>query len=142
MTTRQKLELELSELRQSINDLLAVESDKLSDEQRADLEAKTGRIQHAEVEFRAAIVSEETIVQTVTGEEAVDSEKREVLQLRSKSSITSYVKAAVEMRSVGGPEAEFNAALKIGGDQFPLALLAPENVKPRTRTFQPISKPG
>ena len=98
MTTRQKLELELSELRQSINDLLAVESDKLSDEQRADLEAKTGRIQHAEVEFRAAIVSEETIVQTVTGEEAVDSEKREVcsygLSLRSRPTSRPQLKCA------------------------------------------------
>ena len=58
--------------------------------------------------------------------EGVDSEARERLELRSKSSVVNYVKAACEMRSVSGPEAEFNSALSMGADQFPLELLAPE----------------
>ena len=55
-----------------------------------------------------------------------DPELREVAELRSKSSVVSYVQAALEMRSLNGPEAEFNAALKMGSHQFPLEMLVPE----------------
>ena len=55
-----------------------------------------------------------------------DAASREVAELRSKSSVTSYIKAAAEMRSVDGAEAEFNSALGMARDQFPLTLLTPE----------------
>ena len=55
-----------------------------------------------------------------------DAETREVAELRAKSSVSSYVKAAVEMRSVDGAERELNAALNMGANEFPLTLLAPE----------------
>ena len=56
MTKRQKLQLEQSEKRQKINELLGL--DELSDEQRGDLDTLTKRMQHIEVEMRAAIVVE------------------------------------------------------------------------------------
>ena len=56
MTKRQKLQIEQSELRQKINALLGL--DELTDEQRAEMEAHTTRMQTLEPELRAAIVSE------------------------------------------------------------------------------------
>ena len=38
------------------------------------------------------------------------------------------------MRSVSGPEAEFNSALSMGSDQFPLELLAPPEKRQTTGT--------
>ena len=133
MTTKQKLELELSELRQSINHLLAIEPDKLTEEQRGELATKTTRIQNAEVEFRAAVVADPgpEITETRTDETA---EGRELRSLRGKVEFNHYIEAAVEKRSVEGPELEFNQALKIGAHKFPLELLAPAPVEERATT--------
>ena len=56
MTKRQKLTIEASEKRQRLNELLAL--DELTDEQRAELETLSKRMQHIEVELRAAITAE------------------------------------------------------------------------------------
>lgn len=58
MTSRQRLELELSSLRSSINDLLSVEPEALTEEQRGELDTQTTRIQAAEVEYRGAVAAE------------------------------------------------------------------------------------
>ena len=54
-----------------------------------------------------------------------DAETRERTELRNKVKFSSYVAAAIEQRSADGAEAEFNAALGIAGNRFPLELLAP-----------------
>ena len=124
MTRKQKLELELSELRQSINDLLAIESDKLTEEQRAELDTKTTRIQLAEVEFRAAVVADPGPEITESRAEGT-AEDRELRELRATVGLSRYIEAASEKRAVDGAELEFNQALKIGAHKFPLELLAP-----------------
>ena len=57
--------------------------------------------------------------------EGLDTEDRERLELRSKVRMSSYIVAAVEQRAAIGPEHEYNAALGISGNRFPLELLAP-----------------
>ena len=74
--------------------------------------------------LQAAVDAEQKAGEVVTPTDS--SETREVVELRSKSSVTSYVKAAIEMRSVDGAEREYNSALNLGADQFPLELLVPE----------------
>ena len=120
MTAKHRIQLEQSKLRETINRLLGLA--EMTDEQRGELTTATERGTALEVELRAAIIAEPEV--TIT--EGVDSEARERLELRSKSKVVNYVKAAAEMRSVNGPEAEFNSALSMGADQFPLELLAPE----------------
>ena len=120
MTAKQRIQLEMSSLRQTINGLLG--QTEMTDEQRGELTVATERGTALEVELRAAIIAEPEV--TIT--EGVDSEARERLELRSKSQVVNYVKSAVEMRAVSGPESEYNAALGMGADQFPLELLAPE----------------
>ena len=59
------------------------------------------------------------------GETVGDAEDRERAELRSKAKLGGYVAAAIEQRSADGAEAEYNAAVGIAGNRFPLELLAP-----------------
>ena len=129
MTTKQRLQVEQSEKRQAINDLLA--KDELSDEQRTELDTLTKRAQAIETELRAAIVAEGTEPEKP---ESGDAEEREFRQLRDRVQVADYIEAALEMRAVDGAALEFNQAVKIGGDRFPLALLAPDEVEHRAKT--------
>ena len=123
MTPAQTIQIRLSECRQRLNELLGVET--RSDEQTTEMESLTNEVSTKEPALRAALAAEPD-PQTTTIVDTSDPEQREVAELRSRSSVTSYVQAALEMRSVDGAEREFNAALSMGADQFPLALLVPE----------------
>ena len=115
MTPTQRLQIEQSEKRQKINDLLAVED--LKDERRNELDALTKRMQHLEVELRAALVVEG---EPEIRDTQVDAEARERLALRARVQVTDYVSAAIEMRSAVGAAAEYNAALEIPANHFPM----------------------
>ena len=128
MTLTQRIQLEQSKLRETINRLLGLA--EMTEEQRGELTVATERATALEVEYRAALLVEPEV--TIT--EGVDAEARERLELRGKSQVVNYVKAACEMRSVSGPEAEFNSALSMGADQFPLELLAPPEKRETTGT--------
>lgn len=117
MTPSQRLRMEQSEKRQKINELLAL--DELNDDQRGELETLTKRMQNLEVELRAAIVVEEESEKRALETEP-DAEMRERLELRSKASLTGYLKAALAGRTASGAEAELQAAA--GVDQIPLEL--------------------
>ena len=121
MLKSQTLALRASEIRTKLAALSGAEGD-LSDEARAEI--GTLRTEYVDVETRFQAASTVEDVREV--ETAESSEGREVIELRAKSSISSYMAAAVEMRAINGPEAEFNSALGMGMDRFPLALLAPE----------------
>lgn len=112
MTKRQKLQLEQSEKRQRLNELLGL--DELTDEQRAELETLTKRMQQIEVEMRAAIVAE--------GEEEAearglfgpgDGESAEVRQLLGTVTLADYLGPATAGAAVEGRAAELNGALKL-----------------------------
>lgn len=115
MTPKQKLQLEQSEKRQKINDLLAKES--VTDEERAELDALTKRMQEIEPELRAAIVAEGEEEQRAAAQfgEGLDTEARERLALRSKASLTSYLRAAMSGKQVAGAEAELREAAGVDG---------------------------
>ncbi len=105
--------------------------DSLSDEQRSELDTIETGTPDLERQLRAAqvAVEGEEAEQRAAGEAARqpegDAEARERAELRRKVRLSGYVTAAVEQRSAGGAEAEFNAALGIAGNRFPLELLAP-----------------
>ena len=131
MTAAQTLELRSSAIRSRLNVINNLAADAYTDEIRSESDALTTEFTDVETRHRAAMViesDERQVAEREAGElgDLGDPELREVAELRSKSSVTSYVKAAVEMRSVDGVEREFNAALGMGANEFPLALLAPE----------------
>ena len=123
MLKSQELTIKLSEKRQRINDLLDLET--RTDEQTNELDDLTKNIQRHEVEYRAAVVAEDAALDDARDLFDDDGEKAELRQLRGKVSVSNYTKAAIEGRqAASGAEAEFNAALNIGADAFPLLLLA------------------
>ena len=121
MTKSQKLQLEQSTRRQRINELLGKED--MSAEERAELGTLTGRMQEIEVEYRAALVAEDSDLDKAraeAGNNGIDAETRERVELRSKANLSNYLLAAARGRMVGGPEAELCAAAGVQG--IPLEL--------------------
>ena len=126
MKASQRVALEMSEKREALNALLAVE--ELSDEQRAELGTLTTRMQHLEVEARAAIMAEGEI--TVTRTVATDDEDRELRSLIDRANVGSIFEAALEHRSTNGVEAELQAHFHLSANAIPLALLETRAVTP------------
>ena len=122
MTILQKLQLRQSEIRQAINTLLG--NDSRTDEQGQELEKLTGEGQGLEVELRAAIVAApdpETTDRLWHGDE--DPEQRERLELRSKTGLADYLRAAAGGTSVSGAAKEFAAACNVPDvGHVPMAL--------------------
>ena len=138
MTKRQRVELELSSKRSAINAALA--KDELSDEERSALDADSKRAQELEVELRACIVSGEGEPKLV-GEDGLDAEQRERLQLRRKASVLNYLTAYTQGRVVDGAEQELSAAAQVGAGRIPLEIfdLPAEN---RTESRADVTTPA
>ena len=124
MLKSQTLALRASEIKVRLVEIAGAEGE-LGDEVKTELTELRNEAKDVELRWQAATTAE-GVTETVESPTEGTPEQREVVELRSKSSVSSYVNAAVEMRSVEGPEAEYNAALGMGMDRFPLALLAPE----------------
>ena len=114
-----KLRVEQSELHQRIRDLNALET--LTDEQRAELDAATRRVQAIEIEVRAALVSESESERVETRDASnLTPEQRERLELRGQANLGAYVAAAISGRQVAGAEAELQQAAGVPGIPFEL----------------------
>ena len=94
--------------------------DAFTAEIRAESETLQTEFADTEVKYRAAVVGESEAEKRALGTEP-DAEKRERRELRSKASLGAYLRAALAGRRVDGPEAELQAAAKIG-DGIPLEL--------------------
>ena len=133
MTDAQKRHRDLRERQSKERGRMAELSrvDSLTDENRAELDTIEGGTADLERQIRAATIAVETeeSEQRAAGNAARqpegDAEDRERADLRAKVKLTGYVSAALEQRSADGAESEYNAALGIAGNRFPLELLAP-----------------
>ena len=123
MRKSQQIQLEQSRLREAVNDALS--KDKLTDPEREEMEKGTKRLQETEGELRAAITLEAAEDAELRNEFTDDPETREFRALETRSNVGLYVSAAMSGGRVGGAELEFNQALKLPEDHFPLRLLAP-----------------
>ena len=119
MTVLQKLQVRQSEIREQLNTLLGLET--RTEAQDTELTELTGEGQAIEPEIRAAIVAapdEQTVV-TPTG----DPEHRERLELRNRTGLADYLRAAAGGTSVSGAAKEYAAACKIPDvGHVPMAL--------------------
>ena len=128
MTPRQKLQIEQSEKRQKINELLGL--DELSDEQRGELDTFTKRMQQIEVELRAAIAAEGEAEAEARGLFGPgDGEAAETRRLLDSVTLADYLNPAAAGGGIEGRAAEVNAALKVpaagkaGGVAMPWEVL-------------------
>ena len=133
MTKAQKRLRELRERQSKERQKMAelAMADTLTDEQRSALDEIEAGTPDLERQLRAAeiAVADEETEQRAAGADARqpegDAEDRERAELRAKIRMAGYIAAAVEQRSAVGAEAEYNAAVGIAGNRFPLELLAP-----------------
>ena len=133
MTKRQKLTIEASEKRQRLNELLAL--DELTDEQRAELETLSKRMQQIEVEMRAAVTAEaadEAEARGLFGNNG-DGEPAETRRLLETVTLGDYLAPAGAGAAIEGRARELNEALQSplsgpgGGVAVPWeVLLTPE----------------
>ena len=102
-------------------------AESLDDETRAELDRIEAGTADVERQIRAATVAvdaeQDGERRDVSPED--DAEARELRELRERVGMGEYVAAAAEQRSADGAAKEYNQALGIAGNRFPLALLAP-----------------
>ena len=132
MNNKQKIEFRRIQITDRLNEILLLEGEAYdkaikAEEKTLHEESATLGQRYCSVLLTEPDPDEKTDI-------GVDSEERERLALRGRSSVVSYVKAAIEMRSVSGAEAEYNTALGMGADQFPLEMLAPAEERATTDT--------
>ena len=140
MTTKQKLELEQSEKRQKINELLGKE--EKTEQELNELQDLTKRMQELEIETRAAIVSEGEEESRKLGEHHQgDGESAEIRSLFNQVSLNDYLVSASAGTGLDGAAKELNEALKTpvlgasGGVAIPYAvLLERRNSEPEVET--------
>ena len=134
MTAKQKAELRASEIRKRLAALGGIEDQ--TDETRAEIDKLRTEYQDVETRVQALTVAGDEPEPSTETRKAGDgdTEARERAELRSKIALSGYVAAALEGRAAGGAEAEFNAAIGIGADRFPLELLAPPEERATTDT--------
>ena len=134
MTKKQRIELRLSEVRKRLNEISDLEGDALTDEIRSEADTLKSEFGDLETRFQAATIAEPDPAPEVRETTDEDAEAKERRELRAKVKLSGYVSAAVEQRSAVGAEAEYNAALGIAGNRFPLELLAPAEERAVTGT--------
>ena len=132
MTILQKLQVRQSEIRESINKLLG--NDSRSETEQGELEKLTAEAQKLEPEIRAAILVEPDPETTIT--KTSDSETRERAELRSKTGIADFLRAAAGGAAVTGAAAEYAESLGIPSvGHLPMALLERTTPTPETRAI-------
>ena len=122
MTNVQKLQLRLSEIRQRLNELSALDSP--GDEHRTEMDTLTGEYRAKETQWRAAVVAEADEPERRTD----DGEGAERRALEGRVELRQYLHAAANGAPLDGAEAELNAALDIrgaGGVAVPWEALLP-----------------
>ena len=96
--------------------------DELTDETRSEIDALRLEYRDTETRIQALTIGEDTPTPVETRD---DGEGREIQELRERVTLSSYINAARELRSVDGAEREFNQHLGMSSDMFPLEMLAP-----------------
>ncbi|MDD9984849.1 MAG: phage major capsid protein [Spirochaetaceae bacterium] len=122
MTTTQRLQLRLSEIRQKLNELSA--KDELTDGEQDEMRSLTAEYPKLEERHRAALVAEDADEQRAaedTGDQ-MDTEQRERIDLRSKAQLTGYLERFLRGKRTDGAEAELQAAAGVSDAGIPIEL--------------------
>ena len=144
MTQSQKLALRLSEIRQKLNELSAIEAP--TDEQRSEMAALTAEYPVAEERSRAALTAEaaDADARQAGGENAnghETGEGAEVRRLQGRARLGNYLTAAAGGAPLTGAESELLDALEVRGGvgvqpgavQIPWSMLLADEPAPEAR---------
>ena len=119
MTNRQKLEIRRSEVRSRLAEIAGL--DELTDEIRSESKALEAQFSDLEVQYRAAVISE----QEKETRKAVepDAEQKALNRLLERANVGTKILSVVEGRSVRGAEKEVDQHFKIEGDGLAIDYL-------------------
>ena len=140
MKQSQKLAIRSSEIRSRLNEIAALEADKVTDDIRNEAEALRTELGTVEVQYRAALEGEGAEERTAAGDFGNgDGEPAEVRALIGRVNIGEYLNPAAAGLGLTGVPVELAAALKVpiagasGGVMLPWKVLeCPEHrVAPR-----------
>ena len=123
LTILQKLQIRQSECREAINALLSVDLATRTTAQDDELTKLTTEAQKLEPEIRSAILASPDQEETIT--KTGDPESRERAELRSKTGLADYLRAAAGGSAVSGAAAEYAASLGVPTvGHVPMAIFA------------------
>lgn len=148
MTNRQSIEIEMSEIREWLNEFSASvqRGDTFTDEEKetreTELTTKTNRLKELEPALRAAISAEEAATERIDRGE-FDQETMELRELADRANLGEYMRGALVGRGEpSGAELELNQALKIQssgqGIDIPMFMFAPPGEAPNPDGGDPI----
>ena len=134
MTLSQRLSIKASEQRSRLAELAGL--DELTPELRAELDTLGTTHQDTEAQLRAAIAADAAA--TPPDNPAIDSEVRERLELRAKTGIGDFLRAAVGGAAVSGAAAEYADACGVPTvGHLPMAIFARPAPTVETRAITP-----
>ena len=113
--------------------------DNLDDETRAELDRLEQGVPDLERQLRAATVAleDEERESATRAVNEPDTEQRERIELRSRASLTGYLRAALEGRQVDGAEAELRSAAGVSGIPLELWDIGQETEQRQTDSATP-----
>lgn len=120
MTPTQRIEVRMSERRQRIGELLAL--DECDAEQRAELDTLTKGLQGDEVELRAAKLVETTETQRIEADHGDAGKLEGRAELRAACSLSNFVAAALAGRAPTGAEGEYATEVGLSTGHIPLDM--------------------
>ena len=137
MTILQKITLRLSEVRSRLNEISGLEGEALTGEVTAESDTLQAEYKDLETRHRAAITAEPDPETTIT--KTGDPEQRERRELRSKTGLADFLRAAADGRSVVGAAAEYATSLGVPTvGHLPMALFwRTTTTTPETRAITP-----
>ena len=134
MTAVQTIQLRLSFLRENLNRLLSIET--RSAEQQTEMETLTNEVSAKEPELRAALAAEPDPEEKITKTGA--PEQRERLELRNKTGLADFLRAAAGGTSVTGAAKEFAAACHVADvGHIPMSLFGRTTPQVELRAVTP-----
>ena len=130
MTSKQKITLRMSEVRERLNEIAAIEGDDFTDEIRSESETLGNEYKDLETRYRAAVIAEAEEEANAAGQFGQgDGESAEIRGLLDRVSLADYLAPASGGVGLAGAAAELNAALKVpvagkaGGVSIPWNVL-------------------
>ena len=117
MTRKTKLAISMSETREKLNALLAL--DEMTTEQRGEMVKLSTRQQEAEAELRACLLAEPEPVRT----EGDSAEQRELTRLIERADLGAMFGAVLDHRQIDGEFGELQKHYGLLGNQVPLRML-------------------
>ena len=138
MTPLQRIRIDQSTHREKINALLAVETE-LDDTQRTELQGLTTRMQHLELEYRAAEIVDGPI-EIADDVPVVSKDQRQRLELRSAARLTNYLLSHAQGKMPSGAELELQQEAHVNG--IPAELFDVARRETRADTLAPTTGTG